>query len=128
MVATIAIAVFASIWHFTALAAFRTAEDTGPVADRLSRARLASTLEPWDGRYARRVIALQGLELLRAGEVDAAFRLLYPYWEVATDDRVFGSVYREVMAIKMPLDARKAHQQHAREQSSGVLLEKDVIP
>jgi len=43
-------------------------------------------------------------------------------------DPVYTSVYRQVVAAKAPLDARKAHLQHAREQTGGVLPEKDVFP
>jgi hypothetical protein len=118
----------AGAWHLTALSAYRATEHGGTTASRLASARLASALEPWNVRFAWRVVTLRGMQLLEAGQVDAAFWLLLPYTQIVRDDPVYTSVYRQAVALKTPLDARKAHQQHAREQTGGVLLEKDVIP
>ena len=68
------------------------------------------------------------MQLLEAGQVDPAFWLLLPYSQIVRGDPVYTSVYRQVVAAKAPLDARKAHQQHAREQTGGVLPETDVFP
>ena len=99
-----------------------------PTASRLASARLASALEPWNARFTWRVVTLRAMQLLEAGQVDPAFWLLLPYSQVVRGDPVYTSVYRQVVAAKTPLDARKAHQQHAREQTGGVLPESDVFP
>ena len=115
-------------WHLTALSAYRATEHGGTTASRLASARLASALEPWNVRFRWRAVTLRGMQLLESGRVDAAFWLLLPYSQVVRDDPLFTSVYRQVVATKAPLDARKAHQQHAREQTGGVLPESDVFP
>ena len=115
-------------WHLTALSAYRATEHGGTTASRLASARLASALEPWNARFTWRVVTLRAMQLLEAGQVDPAFWLLLPYSQVVRGDPVYTSVYRQVVAAKTPLDARKAHQQHAREQTGGVLPETDVFP
>ncbi len=118
----------ATAWHLTALAAYRATAHGGSTASRLASARLASALEPWNARFAWRAITLRGMQLLEEGRADAAFWLLEPYSQIVRGDPVYTAVYREAVDLKAPLDARKAHQQHAREQTGGVLLEKDVFP
>ena len=110
-------------WHLTALSAYRATQHGGTTASRL-----ASALEPWNVRFRWRAVTLRGMQLLESGRVDAAFWLLLPYSQVVRGDPLFTSVYRQVVATKAPLDARKAHQQHAREQTGGVLPESDVFP
>lgn len=98
----------------------------GPVASRLASAELAQRLEPWNRRFEWRVVTLRALQLLDAGKVDAAFWLLEPYSQIVRGDPLYTHTYQHVVAIKTPLDSRKAHVQHAKEQTGGVLLEKDV--
>lgn len=127
-VTALVILVAAVAWHLTALSAYRTTEHGGSTASRLASTRLASALEPWSARFGWRVVTLRAMQLFEAGQVDAAFWLLLPYSQVVRGDPVYTSVYRQVVAAKAPLDARKAHQQHAREQTGGVLPESDVFP
>jgi len=122
------LAVVAITWHLAALSAYRATGSTAPTSSRLASARVAARLEPWNTRFAWRVVTLRGLVLFEAGQVDAAFWLLQPYAQTVRGDEMYRSVYQQVVSVKAPLDARKAHVQHAREQTGGVLLEKDVIP
>jgi hypothetical protein len=124
--AAVIIAAAATAGHLTAVSAYDRTADGGTVQERLASAQLASRLEPWNARFEWRVIALQGLQLLQEGRVDSAFWLLEPYSLIVRGDPVYRSIYQQVVAIKAPLDSRKAHVQHAREQTGGVLLEKDV--
>jgi hypothetical protein len=126
-VAVLALLVIAIAWHLIALAEYRATSEAGTVTSRLSDARAASTLEPWNQPFRWRVVTLEGLRLLQEGQVDKAFWLLEPYSQIVRGDPLYRSVYQEVVSVKAPLDARKAHVQHAREQTGGVLLEKDVI-
>ena len=122
-----AILLAAAACHGVALCAFRRSAGTGPVPDRLAAAGLAVALEPCNERLRWREIALEGLALLERGRVDAAYRLLEPYSQTVRGDEIYRSAYQAVVRIKTPLDARKAHQQHARERSDGTLREQDVI-
>lgn len=114
-------------YHAAALTAYEAAAEPGRASARLAHARAAATLEPWDRRFAWRVVTLEGLALLEAGRVDDAYRLLEPLSQVVRDDALYRAVYQEVVAFKTPLDARKAHLQHAREQKGGFLREQDVF-
>jgi len=125
--AAVMLAVVAIAWHVTAITAYRATEAQAPTSSRLSSARLAATLEPWDVRFKWRVVTLEAQQLFESGQVDAAFFLLLPYSQVVRGDEVYRSVYQQVVAAKTPLDARKAHQQHAREQAGGALRPEDVF-
>lgn len=121
------LAILAVAWHAVALGAYASTDSAAPLADRLAAARIAATLEPWNATFTWRVATLQGLQLFRQGKIDGAFWLLEPYSQIVRGDPLYRSVYQEVVSTKTPLDARKAHVQHSREQTSGLLLEKDVI-
>jgi hypothetical protein len=127
LLSAVALALIAVAWHLTALSAYTATSDGGGAGARLSSARLAAALEPWNARYRWRVVTLTALVLLQEGKIDAAFFLLEPYSQIVRDDPLYRSVYQRVVSIKTPLDSRKAHMQHAREQTGGILLEKDVI-
>ncbi|MDO8964455.1 MAG: hypothetical protein Q7W30_08205 [Coriobacteriia bacterium] len=116
----------AAAWHAGTLAAFR-ASATGTTPARLEYARLAATLGPWDERFAWRVIALEGLSVLEQGRIVDAYRLLEPYSGIVRGDPVYRDAYQAAVRAKWPLDARKAHQQHAKEQKDGYLREEDVF-
>jgi hypothetical protein len=121
------LALLAVAWHAIALGAYASTDSAAPVADRLVGARIAATLEPWKATFRWRLVTLEGLQLFRRGWIDSAFWLLEPYSQVVRGDPLYRSVYQEVVSAKTPLDARKAHVQHSREQTGGVLLEKDVV-
>jgi hypothetical protein len=125
--AVVALAIAGAVWHVVALGAYDSTDSAAPVASRLSSARLAAALEPWDASFTWRVVTLEGLQLFQRGRIDSAFWLLEPYSQTVRGDPVYHSVYQEVVAAKTPLDARKAHVQHSREGTGGVLLEKDVV-
>lgn len=122
-----ALAILAVAWHAVALGEYGSTDSAAPLADRLVAARIANTLEPWNAPFAWRLVTLRGLQLFRQGKIDGAFWLLEPYSQVVRGDALYRSVYQEVVSAKTPLDARKAHVQHSREQTGGLLLEKDVI-
>lgn len=114
-------------YHAGALAALRRSSDAGPTAARLEAARLAASLEPWEPRFGWRVTALEGLALLERGRVDAAYFLLEPLSQVVRGDEVYHTIYQQAVSAKWPLDSRKAHLQHAREQKDGSLRPQDVF-
>lgn len=114
-------------YHAGALAAFRRSSDAGATPARIKAARLAASLEPWEPRFAWRVTALEGLTLLERGRVDAAYFLLEPLSQVVRGDEVYRTIYQAAVHAKTPLDSRKAHLQHAREQKNGFLREGDVF-
>lgn len=63
---------------------------------------------------------------LAGGDVDGAYGLLLPLSTTVRDNPAFRELYQRTVKAKWSLDARKAHQQHAREQSGGVLAPEDV--
>jgi len=117
----------ASAYHAAATTAFHGSEQDGTPAERLESARLAASLEPWQQRFAWRVIALEGLGLLEEGRIVDAYSLLEPYSRVVRGDPVYREIYQRAVREKTPLDSRKAHLQHAREQRDGSLREQDVF-
>lgn len=117
----------AAAYHVAALTAYEASADPGPLAARLEHARVAACMEPWQARFTWRVIAIEGLDLLAAGRTDDAYRLLEPYSRIVRGDGVYRAAYQEAVRLKTPLDARKAHVQHSREQAGGYLREQDVI-
>lgn len=125
--AVAALIIIAVAWHAVALGAYGSTDSTAPVADRLASARVAATLEPWNATFRWRVVTLEGLQLFQRGWIDSAFWLLEPYSQIVRGDPLYRSVYQEVVSAKTPLDARKAHVQHSREETGGVLPEKDVV-
>lgn len=117
----------ATAYHSAAMVAYRDSAGGGPLPRRLKSARIAAEMEPWNARFRWRVIALDGLTLLRDGRIDDAYRLLEPWAQTVRGDAVYTDAYRRTVAEKVPLDARKAHQQHAKESSAGLLREEDVF-
>lgn len=122
----VALAIAFAAVNAAATSAYDEAARPGLVASRLASARLAARLEPWNGRFEWRVVTLEALQLLEQGRIDQAFWLLEPYSQIVRDDPFYTRTYQRIVSIKTPLDARKAHVQHAKEQTGGVLLEKDV--
>jgi hypothetical protein len=107
--------------HVFALSQYDSGAQSGPVAARLASARLASSIEPWNGSFAVRVVTLRALQLFDDTQIDRAYFLLLPYSPVVRGDPFFTQVYQEILAVKGPLDSRKAHVQHGFETSQGAL-------
>ena len=112
--------------HIVAVGEFAASATPGPVGQRLAQARLAATIEPWQTLFRWRVVTLQALDLFDRKQVDSAYFLLLPYTTVVRGDAFFRQVYQEMLAVKAPLDSRKAHVQHALEGPGGILSEKNV--
>lgn len=126
LVVVVVVAALAGTYHAVALAAFARTFPGASTADRLAAAQLAEHMEPWDARFQWRVVTLVALQRFEQGQVDAAYFLLLPLSTVVRGDDVYRSVYREIGAVKGPIDSRKAHVQHGHEQVGGILLEPDV--
>lgn len=65
--------------------------------------------------------------LLAADDVDGAYTLLLPLSTTVRDNPAFRELYQRTVEAKWVLDARKAHQQHAKEQTGGALAPEDVF-
>lgn len=110
------------------VASDRLARDTSvPTADRLVAATRARSLLPLSPHVQVTYAIAQADALVAEGQVDEAYRLLLPLASTVRDDPQFRATYQRVLAVKAPLDARKAHQQHAREKKGGALDEDDVL-
>jgi hypothetical protein len=102
-------------------------DPSAPVSLRVASAQRASRIVWWDS-HVRVTLAIARADLLVSeGRVDDAYRLLLPLSGTVRDDGLFRETYQRVLSIKTPIDARKAHQQHAREKQGGALEEDDVI-
>jgi hypothetical protein len=114
VIAVLAAALAASLWHVVALEAYAAAgRPYDPTASRLASAQLASTLEPWSARFAWRAIALRALDTLEKGDVDGAYWLVDPYIAIVHGtDATFIAIYQQILAIKTPIDSGKAHVAH----------------
>jgi hypothetical protein len=105
--------VVALTWHVSALAAYDASAAAGPTASRLASAQLAAKLEPWNERFAWRVVALQGLSLLEQGKVREAFFLLDRWVQIVfARDPVFVDIYHRVGAAEMTIDSGQPHIAH----------------
>lgn len=128
VILTGAVVVAALSVHVYALSLDRTARDTtlgAPV--RVNAARRAASLEPFNPRVQTTYALAKAQELVRRGRVDEAYVLLLPLSTTVRGDALFRATYQDVVRAKWPLDARKAHQQHAREATDGVLAPDDVL-
>ena len=115
------VAVLAVATHLFALWEYDRGAQPGPVSARLTSARLASSIEPWNQGFAVRVVTLQALLLFDNNEIDPAYFLLLPYSPVVRGDPFFKQVYQGILTVKWPIDSRKAHVQHGHETSTGAL-------
>jgi hypothetical protein len=125
IVGLVLIATAGAVVHGIAIASDQASRES-PVG-RLAAARRAAALEPWNRAFEARVVTLEAEDLLVAGKVDEAYRLIEPYSRIVRGDVDFRRVYQAVVRAKTPLDSRKAHLQHAREQAGGYLAPEDVF-
>jgi len=93
--------------------------------ERVAAGDRAAALEPWNDRFALSLTVAEAQQLLSQGRVDEAYFLLLPHTSVR--DEQLRMTYQDVLKAKWPLDARKAHQQHAKEQDDGALEDGDVF-
>jgi hypothetical protein len=122
------LAIVASAGHLHAASLERTARDpSAAFRSRAAAIERARALEPWSERFEVTAAIVEAERLLDAGKVDAAYFLLLPYSTTVRDDPLFRAVYQEAARRKLPLDARKAHQQHAKEKDGGALDPEDVF-
>jgi hypothetical protein len=105
----------------------RVARDKSRSAtQRLQAARVAARLQPFSERAQTTLAIAEARRLLDGGEIQAAYELLLPLSAVVRGDALFRETYQEAVRRKWPIDARKAHQQHAREGRRGQLRPEDV--
>lgn len=116
-------------WTTTFTQANQTANDSKqPLAARLTAAKLARSLAPWDAAADVRYAMLRGGELFNSGQWDAARDLLYTtYLRHIGNDPLLAQLTKVEVAIDFR-DAGKAHVQHGRETTTGALRPQDVIP
>ncbi len=70
----------------------------------------------------------QAKQLVAAGDLDRARQVLIDAWALDRSAMYLRRQLKDVNDAIFLRDARKAHQQHAREQTGGVLAPEDVIP
>lgn len=93
--------------------------------ERVAAGRRAVAIEPWNDRFALSLTIAEAHEMVSEGRVDEAYFRLLPYSQIR--DEQLRMTYQDVLKLKWPLDARKAHQQHAKEQEDGALADEDVF-
>ena len=114
--------------HGYALSMERQARDQStPLVARDRAAHRAAALEPWNRSFDVTRVVVEAQLLLARGEVDQAYFLLLPHAQTVRGDTQFRETYQKVVAAKWVLDARKAHQQHAKENEAGDLEPGDVF-
>ena len=96
-----------------------------PPAERVDAGQSAVSIEPWNAHFRLSLAIARAQHLLAQGRVDEAYFVLLPYTQVR--DEQLRYTYQDVLAQKWPLDARKAHQQHAKEATGGALAPEDVF-
>lgn len=126
--ALVATAVLAVGGHLHVSAQVALARDVSlPVEQRLIAAERAATLEPWNEQAKVTLAIVRAQTLLDAEKVDEAYAVVFPLSQTVRGDELFRDTYQAVLTAKWPLDARKAHQQHAKEKENGDLAPEDVF-
>lgn len=120
------LAVVGIAWHMSALALYGSTVGDSSVEARISAARSAARLEPWNAHFEWRVVTLEAERLLDEGRIDEAFWRLQPLSQTVRDDALYRAVYQRAVRAKAPLDSRKAHVQHGKEKADGSLDPEDV--
>lgn len=114
--------------HLFASAQATVARDTSRSnAERVAAGARARSLEPFNRTFALAETIAMAQSALDAGDPDLAYALLLPYSTSVRGDEVFRATYQRAVDAKWVLDARKAHQQHAKEQEDGALAPEDVF-
>ena len=127
-VAVLALAFALAAMHGYVLTLDARARDSSrPLPARSQDAATAHLLEPSNERIVVTAAIVEAQRLLAAKRVDDAYALLLPYTTVVRGDELFRTTYQSVLEAKWPLDARKAHQQHAKEDAGGSLDPEDVF-
>lgn len=122
------VAAVALATHGVATALDRRARDGRvDVPERLQAATMAAALEPFDRDSAATRAIVLAERHLAADAPHAAYRALEPFAGRGEFDADFRYVYRRASRERMAEDARKAHQQHAREDEEGGLATEDVL-
>lgn len=97
---------------------------------RITLAHTPALLEPWNDHLQLNLAIAESRQLLMEGtqrSTDKAYELLLPYSTTVRGDSLYRRTYQDTVAAKWIFDARKAHQQHAKEKKGGQLDEKDVF-
>lgn len=118
-------AVVTSLHAATLFMEHRARNESLPLDRRVELARHASAIEPFNAHLRITYVITRAEQLADEDRYDDAYRLLEPYAQT-TRDGEFREIYERVVAIKLQTDARKAHQQHAHEQTGGALAPQDV--
>lgn len=114
--------------HLFASAQAAVARDTSRSnAERMAAGARASSLEPFNSRFELAEAIASAQSAIDSGDADRAYALLLPYSTSVRGDELFRATYQEAVEAKWVLDARKAHQQHAKEQEDGALAPEDVF-
>lgn len=127
-IVTIVVVVLLAAVHAYSVQLERLARDTSrPLHERSAAAERATRLEPFSERYSVTAAILHAEEALAEGDADRAYFLLLPLSTSVRGDEYFRVTYQRAVAAKWELDARKAHQQHAKEKEGGELAPEDVF-
>jgi len=122
------VSVAAVVAHKTALSLEQVARDTTVATSaRTEAAQRAIDFDPFSQRFRVTYAIAKARQLTEEGYADEAYFLLLPLASTVTSDALFRETYQDVVGAKAPGDARKAHQQHAKETTAGGLAPEDVF-
>jgi hypothetical protein len=129
---TLAIAVAALAVAVFALAAFaqyewRASFGGGTYEQRLASAERAAAIEPWNRTFAARPDWVRGDEYMRRNQPYSGYYHLHRAADIDNSDPRLRAALREAYQAWYVATTWKAHVQHAREQTGGILPEKDHI-
>ncbi|HEY3317147.1 MAG TPA: hypothetical protein VGK50_01815 [Coriobacteriia bacterium] len=124
----VVLVVAAALAHGYAWAQWRASFGRGGYEQRLAEARRASAVEPWNAELRARPDWVRGDEYSRRNQPGNAYYYLHRAADVYNGDPRLRKRLREAYDAWYLATTWKAHVQHAREQTGGVLLEKDHIP
>lgn len=117
----------ASAVHGYASWQWRASFGGGGYPQRLASARRAASVEPWNARYAARPDRVRAAEFARRNQPGNAYAALRRAIELDPADERLRAELKRAYAAWYQATTWKAHVQHGREQTGGVLSDEDVV-
>lgn len=119
--------VLAAAVHGFAWWQWRASFGTGGFAERLAEAKRAAGIEPWNAEWRARPDWIRGNWDAARNEPTNAYYDLHRAADISNADPRLRKDLKDAFGAWVVATSWKAHVQHAREQTGGVLLEKDHI-
>jgi hypothetical protein len=123
-----AVLLAAAAAHAVAYASWRASFGSGSYAERLAAAKRAAALEPFNPSFRARPEWVRGTESTKAGRPGDAYYYLHRAIDADPGNEQLRAEFKQAYRAWYDATTWKAHVQHQRELTGGVLPEDRVIP